>query len=100
MSEQQPLLSIRNLTLTLPKGADRKYAVETVSYDVKCGEILCVVGESGSGKSMAANAVMGLLPKGVRATQGEVLFAGQNLLTLSEKQHRKLRGLRIGMIFQ
>ncbi|MBS9402445.1 ABC transporter ATP-binding protein [Halomonas sp. TRM85114] len=95
-----PVLSIRGLTLALPKGADRPYAVEDVSYDVHGSEILCVVGESGSGKSMAANAVMGLLPKGVRATGGEVMFDGQNLLTLTEKQHRELRGLRIGMIFQ
>ena len=95
-----PLLSLRHLTIALPKGADRDYAVEDVSYDVHRGEIMCVVGESGSGKSMAANALMGLLPKGVRATGGEVVFDGQNLLTLTEKQHRRLRGLRIGMIFQ
>ena len=95
-----PILSIRGLTIALPKGADRPYAVEDVSYDVERGEIMCVVGESGSGKSMAANALMGLLPKGVRPTAGEVIFDGQDLLTLTEKQHRKLRGLHIGMIFQ
>ncbi|QOR38758.1 ABC transporter ATP-binding protein [Billgrantia diversa] len=100
MNDDTPVLSIRGLTLALPKGADRDYAVEDVSYDVARGEIMCVVGESGSGKSMAANAVMGLLPKGVRATAGEALFDGQDLLGLSEKQHRQLRGLRIGMIFQ
>ncbi|MDX5378006.1 MAG: ABC transporter ATP-binding protein [Halomonas sp.] len=100
MNDNTPVLSIRGLTLALPQGADRDYAVEDVSYDVARGEIMCVVGESGSGKSMAANAVMGLLPKGVRPTAGEVLFDGQDLLTLSEKQHRQLRGLRIGMIFQ
>lgn len=94
------LLSIRQLSLALPKGADRHYAVEHVSYDVARGEIMCVVGESGSGKSMAANAVMGLLPKGVRPAGGEILFDGQNLLTLDEARHRELRGRRIGMIFQ
>ncbi|RCV86356.1 ABC transporter ATP-binding protein [Billgrantia montanilacus] len=96
----EPVLSIRGLTIALPKGADRPYAVEDISYDVERGEIMCVVGESGSGKSMAANALMGLLPKGVRPTAGEVIFDGQDLLTLTEKQHRKLRGLHIGMIFQ
>ncbi|WP_104203484.1 ABC transporter ATP-binding protein [Billgrantia saliphila] len=100
MNDTTPVLSIRDLTLALPEGADRDYAVEDVSYDVARGEIMCVVGESGSGKSMAANAVMGLLPKGVSASGGEVLFDGQDLLTLDEKQHRQLRGLRIGMIFQ
>ncbi|WP_302142572.1 ABC transporter ATP-binding protein [Halomonas alkalicola] len=99
-TSSSPLLSLRNLTIALPRGADRAYAVEDVSYDVKRGEILCVVGESGSGKSMAANAIMGLLPKGVRPVGGEALFDGQDLLTLTEKQHRQLRGLRIGMIFQ
>ncbi len=99
-TDTSPLLSLRHLTIALPKGADRAYAVEDVSYDVKRGEILCVVGESGSGKSMAANAVMGLLPKGVRPAGGEAIFDGQDLLTLTEKQHRQLRGLRIGMIFQ
>ncbi|WP_043531858.1 ABC transporter ATP-binding protein [Litchfieldella xinjiangensis] len=94
------VLSIRNLTLALPKGADRSYAAESVTYDVAKGEIMCVVGESGSGKSMAANAVMGLLPKGVRPTDGEILFHGEDLLKLDEKRHRELRGLRIGMIFQ
>lgn len=94
------LLSIRHLSISLPQGADRDFAVEDVSYDVARGEIMCVVGESGSGKSMAANALMGLLPKGVRATAGEVVFDGQDLLQLTEKQHRALRGLRIGMIFQ
>ena len=99
-STDTPLLSLQNLTIALPKGADRAYAVEDLSYDVLRGEILCVVGESGSGKSMAANAVMGLLPKGVRAVGGKAMFGGQDLLSITEKQHRQLRGLRIGMIFQ
>ncbi|MGM0639468.1 MAG: ATP-binding cassette domain-containing protein, partial [Pseudomonadota bacterium] len=99
-TSREPVLSLRNLTIALPAGADRDHAVEEVSYDVARGEILCVVGESGSGKSMAANAVMGLLPKGVHPVGGQAIFDGQDLLTLTEKQHRKLRGLRIGMIFQ
>lgn len=96
----ETVLSIRDLSVALPKGADRALAVENVSYDVNRGEIMCVVGESGSGKSMAANTVMGLLPKGVRPVQGEVNFLGQDVITLTEKQHRALRGLKIGMIFQ
>ncbi|WP_313702613.1 ATP-binding cassette domain-containing protein, partial [Achromobacter sp.] len=60
--ESTPLLSIQNLSIALPKGGDRPYAVENVSYDIRAGEILCIVGESGSGKSMSANAIMGLLP--------------------------------------
>ena len=51
-----PLLSIQNLTIALPKGGDRPYAVQDVSYDIRAGEILCIVVESGSGKPMGANA--------------------------------------------
>ncbi|ALM52004.1 ABC transporter ATP-binding protein [Halomonas huangheensis] len=94
------LLRISDLTVALPPGADREYAVEDISYEVFPGEILCVVGESGSGKSITASAVMGLLPRGVRPVSGEVMFAGQDLLQLKERKHRALRGKEIGMIFQ
>ncbi|WP_110643892.1 ABC transporter ATP-binding protein [Salinicola sp. CPA57] len=95
-----PLLRIERLSLALPDGADRLYAVDNVSYDLSAGEILCVVGESGSGKSMTANAVMGLLPTGVHVSKGRALFDGQNVLAMDEISHRALRGRRIGMIFQ
>ncbi|CFP59891.1 ABC transporter ATP-binding protein [Bordetella pertussis] len=62
MNDQETLLSVRDLTIALPRGGDREYAVRDVSYDIRVGEILCIVGESGSGKSMSANAIMGLLP--------------------------------------
>lgn len=96
----EPILRIEGLSVALPAGADREYAVEALSYEVSPGEILCVVGESGSGKSMAANTVMGLLPKGVRPVAGRVMFEGEDVLTLDEKRHRALRGKKIGMIFQ
>ncbi|MBR9879770.1 MAG: ABC transporter ATP-binding protein [Gammaproteobacteria bacterium] len=96
----EPILRIEGLSVALPAGADREYAVEKLSYEVSPGEILCVVGESGSGKSMAANTVMGLLPKGVRPVTGRVMFEGEDVLTLDEKRHRALRGKKIGMIFQ
>ncbi|MCO6547607.1 MAG: ABC transporter ATP-binding protein [Gilliamella sp.] len=93
-------LSIKNLTITLPSGADRENAITNVSLDLYSNEILCIVGESGSGKSMLANAIMGLLPDGVIASQGEINFDNNNLLTFSENQMRKIRGARIGMVFQ
>src|SRR5690554_5022979 len=99
-TSSSPLLSLRNLTIALPKGADRAYAVEDVSYDVKRGEILCIVGESGSGKSMSANAIMGLLPDYLQPTQGSILLKGTNLLTQPEHWLRSIRGQQIGMIFQ
>ncbi|WP_138935897.1 ABC transporter ATP-binding protein [Roseovarius arcticus] len=94
------LLSIRNLAIALPVGADRLYAAKNINFDLAAGEILCIVGESGSGKSMSANAVMGLLPQGVEPVEGTITFDGREILGLSEKEMLKLRGSRISMIFQ
>ncbi len=94
------LLSIRDLAIALPKGADRPHAIEDVSFDLAEGEILCIVGESGSGKSMSANAVMGLLPEGVAPVKGSVMFEGRDILGLPERAMQEIRGRKIGMIFQ
>ncbi|WP_233236544.1 ABC transporter ATP-binding protein [Bordetella sp. LUAb4] len=94
------LLSIQNLTVALPSGGDRPYALADVDLDVRAGEILCVVGESGSGKSMTAGAVLGLLPDGVSATGGRILWDGEDLLAASPDRLRRLRGREVGMIFQ
>ena len=72
-----PVLDIRGLTVTLPPGADRARAVTDVSFTVHPGEIVCLVGESGSGKSIIAHTTMGLLPKGLAASSGEVLLSGE-----------------------
>jgi peptide/nickel transport system ATP-binding protein len=93
------LLAIDGLSVTLPAGADRHYAVEDVSFSVDRGEILCVVGESGSGKSVSTGAIMGLLPPGLRAS-GKIGFEGRDLLRLDAAAMRAMRGARIGMIFQ
>lgn len=93
-------LSIKNLTLDLPHGSDRKYAVNDVSLDLYANEILCIVGESGSGKSLLSNAIMGLLPDGIIASLGEIEFEGNDLLTYNDEQMRKIRGAHIGMVFQ
>src|SRR4051812_20437062 len=99
-SGSRAVLSIENLTLALPTGADRPFALKDVSLELRAGEILCVVGESGSGKSMCASTLLGLLPNVVKATAGRVLFEGRDLLTLSNEDWRELRGRRIAMIFQ
>jgi peptide/nickel transport system ATP-binding protein len=96
----QPLLSIEQLSVRLPERADRQYALHDVSLTVAPNEILCVVGESGSGKSMTAAAIMGLLPSGVQAAAGSISFEGSDLLKLSGHEMRRIRGARIGMIFQ
>jgi peptide/nickel transport system ATP-binding protein len=94
------LLEIDRLSVSLPAGADRALALDDVSLSLGAREILCVVGESGSGKSMAANAVMGLLPEGVRATHGRILLEGADLLKMTNAELRRVRGQRIAMIFQ
>lgn len=94
------VLSVRNLTVDLPKGMERAFAVRDISFDLPRGEILCVIGESGSGKSVTANAMMGLLPPLIRVSSGEILFQGQDLLKLDEPALRKLRGRVVSMIFQ
>jgi peptide/nickel transport system ATP-binding protein len=95
-----PLLSVENLTVSLPSGADRAEALSGVSLSLSAGEILCVVGESGSGKSMLASTVMRLLPAGVAVSAGRVTFDGRDLLALPEPEMRRVRGASIGMIFQ
>ncbi len=94
------LLSIKDLTITLPSGAERRHAIHQVSFTLNRGEILCLVGESGSGKSISAAAVMGLLPPALRIQSGTVQFEGRDLLRVSPNEMRHVRGARIGMIFQ
>ena len=95
------LLEIRGLSVALPEGGERSYAVHDVSLDIQRGQTVCVVGESGSGKSVMANAVMRLLPRNVlRVAGGGIALDGQDLLALDTDAMRRLRGSRIAMIFQ
>jgi peptide/nickel transport system ATP-binding protein len=101
MSEaKKPVLEVRNLSVTLPKGADREFAVDKVSFTVNPGEIVCLVGESGSGKSVIAFTVMGLLAKALKPSAGEILLEGENVLAADETRLRELRCTRMSMIFQ
>ena len=95
-----PVIEIEGLSIALPRGADRPWAVENVSLDVGPGEILCVVGESGSGKSVLASAIMGALPRGLRRVKGGIRFLGEEITRLPERRLRALRGRHIAMIFQ
>jgi peptide/nickel transport system ATP-binding protein len=95
-----PLLSIERLSLSLPRQADRSFAVHDLSLAVAPGETLCIVGESGSGKSMLAYAVMGLLPRAVQVAAGAIRLDGADLAHLPETALCSLRGRSIGMVFQ
>jgi peptide/nickel transport system ATP-binding protein len=94
------VLSVKNLSIALPSGADRALAVENISFDVNAGEILCLLGESGSGKSIIAFSIMGLLPDNVRVSAGEIQLGGEDLQKLSPNELRAKRGDDIAMVFQ
>ena len=94
------LLEIKNLSISLPDGGDRSHAVDKFNLEIIENEILCVVGESGSGKSMMARSIMGLLPKRLKVTEGEINFEGSLINHLTPKQYQKIRGQSIAMIFQ
>ncbi|WP_027579463.1 ABC transporter ATP-binding protein [Bradyrhizobium sp. Ai1a-2] len=96
----EAILSLENLSVRLPEGADRPHALSDVSLSIASNEILCVVGESGSGKSMMANAIMRLLPNEVKIESGRMLFEGRDLCAADTAEMREVRGAGIAMIFQ
>jgi peptide/nickel transport system ATP-binding protein len=99
----EPLLSVRNLTVEL-RGRDAEQprrVVDGLSLELRRGQTLGLAGESGSGKTMAALALLGLVPDPPgRVTAGQVLFEGRDLLALPPQQLRQVRGQRIAMVFQ
>jgi peptide/nickel transport system ATP-binding protein len=96
-----PVLQIENLSIALPTGGDRGKAVDSVSFSVAPGEIVCLVGESGSGKSVIAFSAMGLLPKNLPVLEGSgISLQGEQLVGVTQERLRELRCTRMGMIFQ
>ena len=94
------LLEVRNLSVRFDTPDGVVQAVDGLSFTVGRGESLGVVGESGSGKSVTFMAIMGLLNRAYTHIEGEVLFKGDDLLTLSQSDLRAIRGEGIGMVFQ
>ncbi|MFJ4535978.1 ABC transporter ATP-binding protein [Streptomyces tibetensis] len=96
-----PLLEVRDLHVEFHTRDGVAKAVNGVNYTVSSGETLAVLGESGSGKSVTAQAIMGILdmPPG-RIPQGQILYRGEDMLTMSGDARRKIRGRKIAMIFQ
>jgi len=94
------LLDIKDLKIEFPSRRGTVEAVKGVSLNVRPGEVLGVVGESGAGKSTIGNAVIGLLEAPGRMSGGDVYLKGEQIDTLPEEAKRKIRGRRIGMIFQ
>lgn len=98
--KMESLLSVKHLTTAFDTERGKVLSVADVSFTVEQGEMLAIVGESGSGKSVTALSLMRLLGKSGHIEQGEILFNGQNLTELSDKDYQKLRGNEISMIFQ
>jgi peptide/nickel transport system ATP-binding protein len=93
------LLEVENLHVKLQTHRGPAYAVRDVSFTLERGETLGLVGESGCGKSITAMALMGLLPENAEVT-GSIRFEGEELTTRSDREMGRIRGDRIGMIFQ
>ncbi|MCB1396838.1 MAG: ABC transporter ATP-binding protein [Rhodobacter sp.] len=97
---REPILSVRNLDVTLKTAIGELHATRGISYDICPGETFAIVGESGCGKSISSMALMGLLPRIARARADHCLFDGQEILSLSRRQLSKIRGNTLSMIFQ
>jgi len=95
-----PLLSIKNLSIEFPSRYETDYAVEDVSFDLEPGEILGLVGESGAGKSTIGNGIVQLLSPPGRVSKGEIYLNDSKISDFNEQQILKVRGSRVGFIFQ
>lgn len=94
-----PVVSVRDLRVYYGTLRGTVRAVDRVSLDIEAGEVLGLVGESGCGKSTLGRGILGLLPEGA-AADGEVVYGDRNLLTITPKELRQLRGPDLGLIFQ
>ena len=96
----QPLLSVENLRVEFPTRRGTLVAVDDISFHIDPGEVLGVVGESGAGKSLTGAAIIGLLEPPGRIAGGKVLLEGERIDDLPHEQLRRVRGRRIGAVFQ
>ena len=95
-----PLLEVKNLRVEFNTRRGTLVAIDDVSFDIAPGEVLGVVGESGAGKSITGTAIIGLLEPPGRIAGGQILLEGSRIDNLPPEQMRKIRGRRIGAIFQ
>ena len=100
MTDSEKLLWVTDLSIGVVRDGQYYAAVDGIDFFIRRGEILGLVGESGCGKSMTALAVAGLLPEGIRIKSGSIVFEGDSLLDMTEKERARIRGRVISMVFQ
>ena len=100
MSSTNKVLEVKDLNISFTTDNGLVKAVRGVNFDLFEGETLCIVGESGSGKSVTSKAIMGILANNAVVESGAIMYEGENLLEVSEDEFHRIRGKKIGMIFQ
>ncbi len=97
---RENVLQVKDLVISFRTDNGKVQAVRGVSFDLAKGETLCIVGESGSGKSVTSKAIMGILSANAIVEGGQIIYEGEDLLRVSEEEFHRIRGHKIGMIFQ
>ena len=100
MENKEIVLSVKDLKVNFSTDSGYVQAVRGVSFDLYKGETLCIVGESGSGKSVTSKTIMGILSANGRIVSGSIMYEGEDLTKVSEDEFHRIRGHKIGMIFQ
>ena len=100
MEDKEIVLSVKELKINFSTDHGYVQAVRGVSFDLYKGETLCIVGESGSGKSVTSKTIMGILSANGRIMGGSIMYEGEDLTKVSEDEFHRIRGHKIGMIFQ
>ena len=100
MENKEIVLSVKDLKVNFSTDHGYVQAVRGVSFDLYKGETLCIVGESGSGKSVTSKTIMGILAANGRIVSGSIMYEGEDLTKVSEDEFHRIRGHKIGMIFQ
>ena len=100
MENKEIVLSVKDLKVNFSTDHGYVQAVRGVSFDLYKGETLCIVGESGSGKSVTSKTIMGILSANGRIASGSIMYEGEDLTKVSEDEFHRIRGRKIGMIFQ